>query len=413
MRQNESTFVIARLLAIFAMILFLVVNAVAANGAEKVLYRFQGGSDGSAPFAGLVADPAGNLYGTTADGGNSACGSGCGTVFKLSHNSNGTWTETQLYSFKAGNDGAIPEAGVIFDSAGNLYGTTIHGGPSNDGTVFRLTPPTKPGRVWTETVLYDFVGNRDGEYCLGSLTFDTAGNLYGAAVFGGIYGGGTVFQLVPPTQGEMWSLNVLHSFKGTDDGIDPLGALIFDRTGALYGETYDGAVFRLKPPAGHGVWTLDVIYRAGSVASAGALLAAKPGVLYGTSSLGGGANEGTIFQLTPPSKPGQPWGAVTLYEFAGGTDGEYPLNGLVTDRSGNLYGTTQGGGMFDAGTVFRLTPPAIPGDPWTKTTLYVFEGGRDGAGPGAGVIFGPRGALLGTTEAGGNSDNGTVFAVAP
>jgi uncharacterized repeat protein (TIGR03803 family) len=406
MKRNESLLTV-RSLAILITIFGFASCGFAANPTEKVLYSFTGGADGAGPFAGVVADAQGNFYGTTANGGNGACQGGCGTVFELSPNSDGTWTETQLYSFSGGNDGSAPESGVIFDSTGSLYGTTIHGGASNDGTVFRLSAPAKPGSAWVETVLYTFVGARDGEYCLGSLVFDPAGNLYGAAVFGGHFGGGTVFQLLPPTQGNAWSLNVLHAFKGTTDGIDPLGALVLDSKGAVYGATYSGTVFKLNPPSpGSSKWTLKVLYGFGSLFGVGALLPGKPAVFYGTTTLGGAANEGTVFQLTSPS-------STTLYEFAGGSDGGLPLNGLVADRAGNLYGITQTGGDFGAGTVFKLAPPAQQGGTWTKTTLHSFHGGSDGSGPGAGVIFGPHGALYGTTVSGGSSGKGTVFEVTP
>jgi uncharacterized repeat protein (TIGR03803 family) len=406
MERNESLFTV-RSLAIFVTILVFGCNAMAAHPTEKVLYSFAGGADGAGPFGGLVADAQGNLYGTTATGGNGACPGGCGTVFELSPNSDGTWTETPLYSFTGGNDGVAPESGVIFDAAGNLYGTTIHGGTSNDGIVFRLAAPTKPGNAWTETILYEFVGARDGEYCLSDLALDLTGNLYGAALYGGRFGGGTVFQLVPPTQGNTWSLKVLHAFKGDTDGIDPLGALILDSKGAVYGTTYGGTAFKLNPPSqSNSRWTLKMLYSFSSSIGVGALLPAKSGGFYGTTNLGGAANEGTVFQLTPPS-------ATTLYEFAGGSDGGLPLNGLIADRSGNLYGITQNGGAFGAGTVFRLAPPAQQGGSWSKSTLHSFQGGSDGSGPGAGVIFGPHGVLYGTTVSGGLSGEGTVFEVAP
>lgn len=366
------------------------------------------------PFAGLVADSAGNLYGTTTDGGIGPCQGGCGTVFKLTPNSNGSWSQRQLYSFAGGADGSFPETSLVFDQAGNLYGTTIHGGTSDDGTVFRLTSPTSPGSPWTESVLYSFVGERDGEYSLGGLTFDPAGNLYGATSFGGRSGGGTVFQLVAPAAEGTWTLNVLHNFTGGEDGFDPFGALVLDRLGSIYGATYAGTVFKLvPPPSDRNGWTLKVLYRFDTVLGVGALLPGKQGVIYGTSSLGGFANEGTVFRLNPPDMPGQAWTETTLYEFAGGSDGEYPLNGLIADRAGNFYGATQGGGDFDAGTLFRLAPPAEPGGACTKTTLHSFGGGPDGAVPGAGVIFGRHGVLYGTTVNGGSSDNGTVFEAIP
>ena len=393
---------LARVQGILIVVLVLVGIAQAAPK-EKILYRFQGGSDGSEPMGTLVADGAGNLYGTTAGGGTGACQGGCGTVFELSPNPDGSWTKTPLYSFAGGNDGAFPNAGLVFDPQGNLYGTTLHFGASGDGTVFRLSPG-KPGNPWREKVLYNFVGDRDGEYCLGSLRFDKAGNLYGATLFGGTYGGGTIFQLVP--QGEVWSLNVLHTFKGTGDGLDPWGPVTLDSHGVIYGLTSDGTAFRLKPPApGHSAWTFRVLYVLTSVVGQGALLAGRS-ALYGTTGGGGASHSGTIFQLTP--QQGKFWKLTTLYEFKGGADGSFPLNGLVADRAGNLYGVTP---LNDTnqGTVYRLSSRH---GVTTKTTLYTFQGNSDGADPQTGVIVGP-GVLYGTTNAGGVSDNGTVFQVGP
>ena len=413
MKRKQVLSSSAWLLAIFVCILMFVGSAMAAGSTERVLYRFKGGSDGYAPFAGLIADMAGNLYGTTADGG-AGCQGGCGTVFELSPASGGRWTETVLYRFTGAGDGAVPESGLIFDAAGSLYGTTIHGGSSGDGTVFELTAPARPEGAWTLNVLHNFIGQTDGKISMGTLIFDKAGNLYGPTLFGGRFGGGTVFQLAAPAaQGGAWTLNVLHSFKGVNDGIDPVGALIFDKKGALYGTTNDGTVFKEVPPAlGHTAWTLRVLYRFNYVLglSAGGLIAGKKGVLYGATALGGSANGGTVFQLTSPVTRGGTWTATTLYEFAGGSDGEFPLNGLVADKAGNLYGTTDYGGASGLGTVFKLTPTQHGA--WTKTTLHHFTGGSDGSSPGAGLIFGRQGVLYGTTVHGGPSDNGTVFKVA-
>jgi uncharacterized repeat protein (TIGR03803 family) len=414
MKGDKSPLIIASSMAIFAAVLMFAGSATAAGPAEQVLYRFKGGSDGSAPLAGLVADKAGNLYGTTSDGGAGECQGGCGTVFELSPASGGRWTETVLYRFTGGSDGAGPEAGLIFDTPGNLYGTTIYGGSSDNGTIFQLAAPATHGGNWTLNVLHSFIGHKDGKYCLGSLIFDQAGNLYGPTLFGGRFGGGTVFQLAAPaTQGGTWTLNVLHSFKGVNDGIDPVGTLIIDKKGALYGTTNGGTIFKEVPPAhGHTAWTLKVLYNFNYVLGlSGGLIAGKNGVLYGATSQGGSANEGTVFQLTPPVARGGAWTATTLYEFGGGSDGEYPLNDLVADKAGNLYGTTESGGASGLGSVYKLTPTQHGS--WTKTTLHDFTGGRDGSGPGAGLIFGRQGVLYGTTVKGGPSDNGTVFKVAP
>ena len=414
MKSNDSPLTIASSLAILATILMLAGSALAAGSTEKVLHRFKGGRDGSAPSAGLIPDKAGNLYGTTASGGTGECQGGCGTAFELSPASGGGWTETVLYRFTGGSDGAGPEAGLIFDPAGNLYGTTIYGGSSDNGTIFQLARPATSGAAWSLNVLHSFIGQTDGEYSLGSLVFDQAGNLYGPTLFGGRFGGGTIFQLAAPVaQGSVWTLNVLHSFKGVNDGIDPVGALIFDKKGALYGTTNGGTIFKEVPPAqGHTAWTLRVLYNFDYVLGlSGGLIAGKKGVLYGATSQGGSANEGTVFQLTPPLTQGGAWTETTLYEFAGGSDGEYPQNDLIADKAGNLYGTTESGGASGFGTVFKLTPKQHGA--WTKTTLHNFTGGRDGSGPGAGLTFGRQGLLYGTTVNGGSSDNGTVFEVVP
>jgi len=179
---------------LFSSVLFLVILDLSLAGiafgvvpSERVLYSFRGGSDGSSPQGALVADKAGNLYGTTAEGGSSNCVSGCGIVFQLSPpaTSGGSWTETVLYRFLGGTDGAAPGSDLIFDAAGNLYGTTMGGGDaSSDGTVFQLTPPAQGG-PWTETVLYRFAGGADGKAPLSGLVFDKVGNLYGTTLFGG------------------------------------------------------------------------------------------------------------------------------------------------------------------------------------------------------------------------------------
>ena len=391
---------LARVQAISVLILILA-GIAQASPKEKVLYRFQGGTDGFEPLGTLVADQAGNLYGTTTSGGTGDCNGGCGTAFELSPNPDGTWTETILYSFAGGNDGAFPNAGLVFDQNGNLYGTTLHFGGFGDGTVFRLSPPTKSGNAWTETVLHNFVGDSDGEYCLGSLTFDKTGNLYGATLFVGTYGGGTIFQLVPPKKGNQWSLNVLHTFSGRGDGLDPWGPVILDDHGAVYGTNYDGVIYRLKPPApGQTKWSFKVLYQLPGLAEQGALLAGR-GALYATA-LGGANNQGSVYQIAPHK--GQ-WKATSLYDFKGGADGSVPLNGLVADRAGNLYGVTSTGGINDQGTIYRLS---LKNGVWTKTTLYRFQGVSDGADPESGVIVGP-GVLYGTTAAGGVSNNGTVF----
>jgi uncharacterized repeat protein (TIGR03803 family) len=398
--------------AIFIGVLCFTASTIAAAQTEKVLYSFQGGNDGTNPSTGLMADSAGNLFGTTTDGGSGPCDGGCGVVFELKPSQKGGWTETVIYSFQGGADGAFPGAGLIFDRAGNLYGTTISGGQSHDGTVFQLTPS---GTTWTETVLHTFT-DKDGAYPTASLVLDPAGNLYGTTLFGGRSHNGAVFQLT--LSGGGWKETVLHSFTGRKDGIDPAAALILDQNGALYGTTMAGNIFKLTPPLpGYTKWTFKSLYtfdggpNRGPL-SAGTLLAGNNGVLYGTQKYGGSpANAGAVFQLTPPARHGA-WTETTIYRFAGGSDGLYPFAGVIADAAGNLYGTTAGDGQTDLGTVFQLTPPAQPGGDWSKTTLYSFTG-SDGSGPGAPLIFGKGGVLYSTTAGGGSSGNGTVFEIVP
>jgi len=381
-----------------------------------VLYNFSGGSDGAYPVGALVADKAGNLYGTTSEGGGGNCSAGCGVVFELTPPATrgGLWSETVLYRFTGGSDGAAPQSNLIFDATGNLYGTTGGGGDaSSDGTVFQLTPPSIQGGVWTETVLYRFAGGSDGETPLAGLVFDHAGNLYGTTLFGGITNAGTVFQLTPPvTQGGAWTEMVLHTFGRGNDGLDPQAGLIVDNRGTLYGTTISGTVFKLTPPA----WTEKVLFNftgGGNNGSWPCALISRQGALYGLTRLGGSpANAGTAFQLAP-SAGGGTWTETTLYSFTGGNDGGEPCGALVSDHAGNLYGTSSGNGQNIPGTVFKLTPPAAQGGAWTETTLHKFGGNNDGLSPVAGVIFGKRGALYGTTSGGGSSAAGTVFAVVP
>jgi uncharacterized repeat protein (TIGR03803 family) len=396
------------LVAILVGVLHFVGSALAIAQTEKVLYSFQGGTDGTNPSTGLVADSAGNLFGTTTDGGSE----GCGVVFELQPSPGGGWTESVIYTFHCGADGAAPAAGLIFDQAGNLYGTTLTGGGKHhDGTVFELTPS---GGGWTETVLHTFT-DKDGAYPAASLTFDRAGNLYGTTLFGGRSHNGAVFQL--SLSGGVWTETVLHSFTGRNDGIDPAASMIVDQNGVLYGTTMAGNVFKMTPPTqGHTRWTFKSLYNFGSgpdggPLSPGTLLTGNNGVLYGTQKFGNGpANAGAVFQLAP-GKHGT-WTATTIYRFAGGSDGLYPYAGVIADGVGNLYGTTAGDGQTYLGTVYKLTPPQ-QGGAWTKTTLYAFTGGQDGSGPYAGLIFGKGGGLYSTTAGGGSSGNGTVFEIIP
>ena len=414
--QNTKSLLIATLSsAILIAAVPFTCSAVVSGSSEKVLYSFSGGSDGANPAGALVADKAGNLYGTTSQGGSSNCTAGCGIVFELTPPATrgGMWSETVLCRFTGGSDGAAPESNLTFDAAGNLYGTTAGGGgASHAGTVFELAPPSTKGGAWTEKVLYSFAGGSDGESPVAGLVLDAAGNLYGTTFFGGTTNAGTVFQLMPPaTEGGAWTEKVLHTFGRGNDGLDPQAGLIVDNRGALYGTTITGTVFKLAPPA----WSEKVLFNftgGGSNGSWPCAPISRQGSLYGLTRLGGSqSNTGTAFQLSPAS--GGAWTETTLYSFTGGDDGGEPCGTLIFDQAGNLYGTASGNGQNIPGTVFKLTPPSAPGGAWTETTLHKFGGSNDGLSPLAGVIFGKGGALYGTTSGGGSSGGGTVFTVVP
>ena len=264
---------------------------------ETVLYPFAGGNDGFDPRGDLIFDHAGNIYGTTADS-----EPYYGTVFQLTP-SGAAWTKSILYSFTGAADGATPSARVIFDQAGNLYGTTGNGGYNGCnqgcGVVYQLTPS---GSGWTENVLYAFQGGSDGEYLRGGVIFDRSGNIYGGTYQGGSGGGGTVFELTPSDG--TWSLGVLHGFSG-QAGVN--ANLAMDTAGNLYGATVDDGAF----------------------------------------------GNGSVFKLTPT---GSGWTYTDLYDFTGSGDGQGPLGNVIVDANGNIYGTTYLGGAYGYGVVWELRP---------------------------------------------------------
>lgn len=346
---------------------------------ESVLYSFLGGaSDGSWPIASLIIDSNGNLYGTTLVGGTGGCTisgepAGCGTVFKLTRTSGGSYTESLLYSFQGGaSDGAAPSAGLILDSSGNLYGTTGDGGtgsctnplqPAGCGTVFKLAADSNGS--YTESVLYSFQGGiPDGDEPQAGLIMDSSGNLYGTTASGGsqscnnFIGCGTVFKLAPGSNGS-YTESLLYTFRGEPtDGSAP-SSIIVDSGGNLFGTTFSG----------------------------------------GTSSYSGG----TVFKLTKGSD-----GSYTESLLIG--QGPVPEPGLIMDSGGNMYGSTEEGGTYGYGSVVKLVPGN--GGSYTESALYSFQSGTsDGDMPFAGVIMDSNGNLFGTTVMGGASDQGMVFEI--
>ncbi|MFY9672967.1 MAG: choice-of-anchor tandem repeat GloVer-containing protein [Terriglobales bacterium] len=378
---------------------------------ESVLYSFTGGADGGLPVAGLVLDAKGNLNGTTTEGGllHNGCGSaGCGTVFEVTP----AGSETVLYSFTGKNgDGRVPESSLTLDKEGNLYGTTVLGGNSRKGTVFELTPSG------TETVLYSFAGGLDGAFPGAGLVRDAMGTFYGDTLGGGLHYDGAVFELAPSG-----AETVLFSFQGKQDGSAP-GAALIRAPGILYGAASDGGGGSGCAPPGCGVifavtptGTGNVLYRftggADGARPAGALVRDAQGNFFGTTAWGGTLNSfcpqgcGTVFELSPGA--GDTWSLTVLHSFSGQGDGYHPVAGLLQDARGNLFGTTSGdacSGVSCNGTVFEITPTGA------ENVLHTFAGGADGQYPYGTLVQDKKGNLYGTTERGGAFGNGTVFKV--
>jgi uncharacterized repeat protein (TIGR03803 family) len=343
----------------------------------NVLYSFTGGDDGAGPqFKGgaLVFGPDGTIFGTTNGGGGGTCdGSGapypgCGTVFNLRPPPTACksalcpWMETVLHRFTGTNDGFNPEGSLLFDQAGNIYGTTIYGGLNGFGTIYELTPSAGS---WTETVAYDF--GSDGHYPISGVIMDDAGNFYGTTYLGGSVNIGTAFQLVP-SNGSLTE-NFHYSFLGGQDGGRPIAGLIFDQSGNLYGAASDdginggGTFFQLLPGSGNN-WTLQVLYSfAGGPSDLNGCgpwgpLVIQRGSIYGTTKCAGAHGYGNVFELSP-SNGG--WSYTSLYDFTGGSDGAYPISNVVFDANGNLYGSASAGGSSTnctggCGVVWEITP---------------------------------------------------------
>lgn len=408
--------------------------------AEIALYSFQSAPDANSPDVRLTVGKHGVLYGVTPQGGQY----NGGAIFQLSPpaTDGAPWTETVLFSF-GGSDGdhapsgLEPMSSLLLDKDGNLYGTAFKGGKYLFGTIFELSPPAVSGGAWTFSLLYKFTGKADGEWPLG-LTFGLDGSLYGITTAAGEFGGGTVFRM--NNLSGTWHYRVLYNF----DDETPVGTLLADKSGNLYGATQQnysgpcvcGAIFEVSPIPGGG-WTESTIYTfQGSSANDGAdpdgnLILDSAGNLYGETGGGGTgtgsiceAGCGTVFELFPGSGS---WTESILYSFpATGEEGVNPAGGLVFDKYGNLYGTAAFGGLMpdwvpqNAGVVFELsrsTTTSISPDNWTQNLLYGFGGGwerkNDGSNPRGGVTFDNNAALYGTTSAGGLNGLGTFFRLQP
>ncbi len=405
-----------------------------ASGSEQTIYTFAGGNDGSGPNNNLIADKAGNLYGTSFSGGGSA---GAGTVFELSPQKGGGWSETILYSFSYDQiqNGIGPKAGLVMDSFGDLFGTTWLGGPNGGGEVFELFPPTQPGEPWSFNIIYDFSAPNDGYSPEAPLTIDASGNLYGTTSVGGTGqctgGCGTVFLLTPPNHqlGGGWGEAILFNFAGSaTQGGGTLAGVTLDVAGAVYGTTTSGSggkfgtVFKLTPPQTQsGKWTHTVLYafkgKVDGFSPASSVVFDANGNLYGTTQYGGQGTNclsqscGTVYALAPT--PSGPWTHTVVYAFKGRNDGGVPSQAVTINSKGFLYSTTligggSGCGGAGCGTIFRLK---LVNGGWKESILHAFAGGNDGAGPG-GLVPGKGNQLYGAAGA-GSENAGLLFTISP
>jgi uncharacterized repeat protein (TIGR03803 family) len=391
--------------------------ATGTSPTESVIYSFRGSSDGATPAAALLADRTGALYGTTANGGH-----GLGTVFMLEPSHTG-YSESILYRFQGGSDGSHPYSTLITDASGALYGTTRKGGTYHEGTAFKLT---RSASGYSETVIHAFGAKGDGIQPIAGLVRDDAGNLYGTAWSG--RRGGAVFQLTPtgsgytetiayqfaePSEGEDLVGGVIRTPNGTIFGSSAEG-----------GTDNDGSIFALSPSASgyHETFEYPLSLETGTNSWSAPILDGA-GNLYTTTIANGGCirqcYSGTVIKLTPSAST---YTESTIHVFRGGhggADGAIPEAPLLLENAGVLYGTTSAGGRggprcpssgypTGCGTVFRLTPS---GDGYTEAILYAFRWGADGAFPQGGLIAN-SGALFGTTNFGGTVDQGTVFRIA-
>ena len=432
----------AAVVLVFVFLLFATtIIAVPAAQAQNfiVLHPFSGNADGSYPRTGLTMDRAGNLYGTAVGGGTPSChsgdyGPGCGTVFKLVRSGSG-WSLSPLYSFSGSPDGAAPHSRLVFGPDGRLYGTTINGGQGacdslfgvGCGTVFSLRPPANACKTaicpWSETVLYRFSGGSDGGEPLGDLAFDQAGNLYGTTLGGGNggcgVGCGVVYKLTPSGGG--WTESVVYAFTGGDDGSNPWGGVAFDNAGNLYGTTaaggyvsngdcYEGCgtVFQLTPSgSGWSENTLHIFQGNDGNFSVATFAFDQQGNLYGDSTSGGTHNGGVIFELSPSDGS---WNFSLLEQSLSGNIQAGSWATLTIDSSGNLLGTSRGGGLYGQGYVFKLTQS---NGVWSLTDVYDFYGGTDGGLPASSVAFDAAGNLYGTAELDGALNEGVVWEITP
>jgi hypothetical protein len=426
MTTNRSPFACVGLLATIIALLFG--GSSRASGQSLYpIYSFPSTDPGCRPGGNLIADSAGNFYGT-----------GDETAYELSRPvaPSKVWTEAALYTIPYSYfTPSYFQGGVVSDAAGNLYGIGTGGAPPALGVVFELSPPAAGSGAWTETILHTFQGGLDdGANPSGGLVLDSAGNIYGVTAIGGsseqeyqtcTSGCGVAYKLTPPaTAGGEWTETILHRFLTKEGAISPLGTLLFDAKGNLYGAAQGqsgphhfvgAAAYKLKAPATEdGSWNLEVLSDIGPM---NGLTFHNGGRLYGTTG-GGAYGNGSVFELVP-SVVGGAWTANVLYNFDSSShpDAYGPSSTVSFDKAGNLYGTSSGYCMpncvLGPGALYELTPPASEGAAWTETILHVFSNSDEiGVPPTSGVFVAKDGILFGTT--GGTANNcGVIYAAIP
>jgi hypothetical protein len=410
----------------------------------QLIHTFTGQQDGRAPSSGLIRDASGALYGVTSKGGTGS--DGTAYVLIPPNQPNGAWAERIIHSFPASSDdGYFPTGDLVFGSGRSLFGLTA-GRTFNhqyvNSIIYELTPSSSGSGPWTETILHTFSAE-EGKNPQGGLIADSRGALYGVTAGGGAFNEGIAFKLSPPAAGSSaWTMQTLHAFgSSATDGAAPIGKLVMDADGNLYGATTGtghttegslcfgsttacGTIFELSPPKTGGTeWTETVLYHftqyaLGSSPYSGLTLGAG-GTLYGVTEAGGNGTMctfrcGIVYALAPPQSSGTPWQYSVIFNFDG-YNGDSPQAAVTVDRSGNLYGTTYFGGIVTTGTdygfggVFKLTPPAGGiGGPWTEI-YYPLRNASNGDGLEADILIGPDHQLYSTASQGGIGDDGTAF----
>jgi len=416
-----------RYVLLTALGLVLLCASAAWSRTETVVWNFSNSNgDGANPLSNsLISDGKGNLFGATLSGGVPNCMGGCGMVFELSPNGSGGYNETILHDFTGTNgDGAGPPGGLVFDPQGNLYGVTVEGGANGTGTVYELSPNSGGG--WTETILYSFdaAGSGDAALPQNGLIIDSAGNLYGTAGGGGINNGsctgdcGTVFELSPSGGG--WTETILHRFRGAGghyngDGAGP-NSLSFDTLGNLYGSTLTGGnqrvnwgtVFRLKHT--NTGWVESVLYNftgADGFRPYGNVVVNKAGHIFGTCNEGGENNAGTVWEL---ARSGNKFALQVIHNFSFSGGGVLP-GGITMNKVGNILGAATGTGSDGTATFYKLIKS---GNTWSEKVVYTFSGGSDGGEPSLGPpLLDSSGNIFGLTVTGGTFGDGVAFELTP